>query len=1164
MPAAPPMDAPPAPPAPPMDGALAPPAPPMDSPSDSLDALLAPPLYAPPPPPPPPAADDDPLAALVGDADILPGPDMTETSSAESADANLDLLAPPPPPPPPPPQMDVFADDDLLAMPEDPLAGLDASADVFPSASDESGDSDPLAPIPESSGAMSGPSEDHSGARVRPAEIVDGITGDKLVSILSEIEVATLNANGDIISQSVDGTLTLENTSEKDRVWDIDVFLTGTNACDFAEDRLKLQELESSTSHTFNYSVEGPRMLTLRETIDSNPERAQEASFSLENGVESTTITLILEVENICGVSLDGVTVKRTIPDSFTVTESAEFTLDDGGLTWDVGSLGAGESRSLNIPTTVNVNSIDEIDVGHATATYAAKATLSGSSFAEVDGCARGFSYMAVDEDERPGVWRCQAVFENRSSFAVDLVLLKVNMTGQDDPLFNIADVPEDVPPNGKWESEVMTVESEEKPHFSQELTYSVIPRASEKTSGTLTLDSQTISVLETNVTKKMNMTVLRSYRPADVKCEMVIENNGSSPINLMRITDDVPGLFDSPDLDTMQIDIDGDPLISDQYRVELKPGVSLEETRLSPDGSGHTMQITIGTKGPIGLEPGGSLRIRYDLHAPDPSPGNDLVAAPARVDFSAERYGPVATRGAAEAPTIRVSHKRRKFNTGKEVFPAGGAGRYEVLIMFHNRSDTALEELTLEDIIPAAFELKSHRITSSISGERDIEANQESHNEGSKVSWEIGLIEKDERIEILYEILGDPEVEFSVSDAQEFHGATFGDEVDEDYLNQAPSLVIEEPEVVEEEESEDDDEGEENASTDDDSGDDDEGEDESDDEDDDNSDDAETEILPMGFSENVMSQVMATHGIEDRDAFLEHAKDFDSDNNNYLNTNEFTTAAEAWVATHSDDDAGGDNEESEGSDEPDDDSGDADADEGSEDEDTSIDDGDADAADDDTEETEGESQSDSEAEDDSDADTDAGDESSSDEESTDSASTDDHSGIDDSGSVLDQLVGLAEDEPTEVEVAAESEGDTGMDDMMAMLGSVSTSGDGADLEDSLAGDSLPPPPPPPPGMPAPPDPPAPPSPPMDAPAPPPPGMPASPAPPAPPSPPMDAPAPPALSGMPAPPPPPGMPAPPASPAPAVVMADPKMCPICSKQNPAEASVCETCSFTFP
>ena len=47
-------------------------------------------------------------------------------------------------------------------------------------------------------------------------------------------------------------------------------------------------------------------------------------------------------------------------------------------------------------------------------------------------------------------------------------------------------------------------------------------------------------------------------------------------------------------------------------------------------------MEITIGQKGPIGLNPGQKMSISYPLVAPDPSPANDVVAAPARIDFSA------------------------------------------------------------------------------------------------------------------------------------------------------------------------------------------------------------------------------------------------------------------------------------------------------------------------------------------------------------------------------------------------------------------------------------------------------------------------------------------------------------------------------------------------
>jgi hypothetical protein len=172
---------------------------------------------------------------------------------------------------------------------------------------------------------------------------------------------------------------------------------------------------------------------------------------------------------------------------------------------------------------------------------------------------------------------------------------------------------------------------------------------------------------------------------------------------------------------------------------------------------------------------------IRYPLHAPDPSPQNELLAAPIRADFSMERFGPVATRTVELPPIIKVVHRRRKISTGKEVFPGGGPGRYEILLMFDNNSDSALKDLALHDIVPGTFSIESSSVKSSISGERDISTTKESARDGIKVTWQIGRIEKGERVEVVYEIQGDTEAEYKVSDAQDFHGATFGDEVDEE-----------------------------------------------------------------------------------------------------------------------------------------------------------------------------------------------------------------------------------------------------------------------------------------------------------------------------------------------------------------------------------------------
>ncbi len=554
-------------------------------------------------------------------------------------------------------------------------------------------------------------------------------------------------------------------------------------------------------------------MLVVRERLDTKPDRGQDRSTSSVCSKEAQTISIEVEVENVGPVDLHDVEVTRDIPSQLTVAGGDSHTVNQGALTWVVGTLSPGGKRTLPLTADLVSEVIDPIDAGTTSATYRADATLSAMSVTELDAFCRGFSFMDVDEDERPDNWACQAIFENRSSFAVDLVRLQVKLAGSDDLLYDITDVEKDVLPDGIWKSSVEIVPSTEKPNFNQELGFTVIPRVTHSTNGAIELQQHVITVLEAEVNKNYSVDVLRSFREAAVDAEITVKNTGSSTVNLMRMTDDIPGLFNHPDIEQVLCSIDGKDLIRDQFRIEVKEGLSLESERVSPDGPGHTMLLTIGTKGPIGLEPGQTLTVSYPLVAPDPSPDNDVVAGPLRCDFSAERYGPVATRMLDEVPIVRVIHKRRKFSTGKEVFPAGGAGRYEVMIMFQNRSDSALEDLILHDVVPAAFEIKGYNIRSDAKGNREAEMEKEAMDDGTKVTWHLDVIEKDERIEVIYELVGDADVEYKVSEAQEFHGASFGDEVDED-LPPLPSEESQEEEPTDDEE--DDDAGGEEADSDD------------------------------------------------------------------------------------------------------------------------------------------------------------------------------------------------------------------------------------------------------------------------------------------------------------------------------------------------------------
>ena len=864
-----------APPAPP-EAPEMPPMPEAPAADPLMDPLAAPPAPPEMPPMPPmpeaPAADPlmDPLAAPPAPPEMPPMPPMPE---APAADPLMDPLgAPPAPPemPPMPPMPDAPAADPLM----DPLAAPPAPPEMPPMP--DAPAADPLAslslgdttdaPLPDL--APSDLTGEQAGATIRSRAEVEAVPGDKLEGTLHEVETTTLNADGNIIKQNVKGTLTVNNPSSDDRIYDIDVLLDNIDSTDLGGEHVSVDELEPSKNHTESYKVSGKQMMTLRERLDTNPSRSQERSLSVAIGEDPGPLALELEVENLSGVELHDVVVTRPLASAMHFEMAAGAELEDGKITWTVGRLQAGEKQTLTLEGTISVESTKAIKAGKASATYKADATLSNMSFRELDAFCRGFTYMRVREDERPDNWICQAIFENRSSFAVDLTKLQVSMKGSEDLLFDIHDVDQDVTPNGKWESEERTVMAQSEPDFTYDLSYTVLPKAVQSSEGTMTLEEKKLEVLEAEVEKTYSTGNLRSYRAQKIQATMTLVNKGSSTINLMRITDDIPGLFEAPTHEQLTIKIDGKAIDDDQYKAEISEGITIEKEHRSPDGQGHTMMLTVGTRGPIGLKPGKKLEISYPLSAPDPSPGNERVDAPARIEFSAERFGPICTREPSETPSVKVVHNRRNFSAGKQAIPLGGKGRYEVLILFENNGDTALSDLYINDVLPPQFEIKEWEMKSADGKRDDVTMTSEEGEGGLHILWHVPKVEKGERLEVSFDIKGSGEVDAEA--LNRFHGVHFGDEIESDDL---PAL---ETETEEADASEDVAEEASEAA----------------------SEDASEDSAPkMKFREDMLLRVMDAAGIDagHRDAFVEFAAAYDHDDNGYLKKAELEDAAAAW-----------------------------------------------------------------------------------------------------------------------------------------------------------------------------------------------------------------------------------------------------------------------------
>ncbi|MBT7961718.1 MAG: DUF11 domain-containing protein [Euryarchaeota archaeon] len=851
---APPMDAPPAPPG-------MPPMPPMPETAPAADASAL--LGGAPPAPPMPEMEAPPMDAPPAPPGMPPMPPMPETAPAADASALLGGA----PPAPPMPEMEAAP-----APPADASSLLGGSAALLGSPVEESKEIPALPSTLASDPVLGTPDNlvgEQAGAVIRSSAEVDEVLGDKLEGTLHEVEESTLTADGEIVKQTVKGVLTVNNPSADDRIYDIDVLLDHADSTDIGGDHVSVDELEAGANYSMKYKVSGKRMLVLRERLDTNPARSQEHSMSVASGEEGGPVAMEIEVENTATVPIHGVTVTRPLPDELTFENTGTATVEGNELTWNVGDLAAGEKQVLSIEGTIVVSGTKAIDAGVASATYSSESTLSDLNFRELDAFCRGFSYMRVREDERPDNWLCRTTFENRSSFAVDLVKLQVRMKGSEDLLFDIGDVRQDVKPHGKWESDERSVMALSKPDFTTNLAYTILPRASRSTEGSISLQSKKFEVVEADLTKSYSSTGLRSFRKQSVNSTLTLTNNGSADINLMRITDDIPGLFEAPDVSKISIKVNGKEIDTEQIKAEINSGITLEKNNRSPDGDGFTLTITVGARGPVGLKPGKNMSIEYELVAPGPTEHEGLtISAPARTEFSAERYGPVCTRDATDAPSVKIIHNRRKFGAGKMTQKIGGKGRHEVLIMFNNEGDTGLKDVTLKDVIPENFEIKDWLIRGNGEKREDCQMTREQAEDGTHLAWNIPLVGKDEEIMISFEITGPGAIDGELGNI--FHGVHFGDE---DESIDAPTPVKDAVEETTEEPAE---EASEEAVA----------------------EESEEDNEPkVSWREDVLLRVMSTAGIDvsDRDAFVAHAANFDLDDNGYLKKAELEAAAEAW-----------------------------------------------------------------------------------------------------------------------------------------------------------------------------------------------------------------------------------------------------------------------------
>ena len=599
--------------------------------------------------------------------------------------------------------------------------------------------------------------------------------GDAVICRIREKELTVIDSEGVIESREVDGSVEILNPSVVDRIWGVSLHLDGTGSTSMDEEAINLREIQPDSSHLTSYTADPEPLLSIREIIDSEPVRDEVPSNSLPYTSEPHPVKVKIEIENVGSDPLIDIEIVRSIPPEWEFFPDLGYSVSEDALIWKIPRLDISEVKSLDLEPIISISSTQSIGSGEISATYKSPGLLSTLVPISLRASTRHVSYVTATEGERPGEWGCVCSFENASSFSLTMEAASMEVVGREEPLLSISGMKEVVRPMAKWESQSVPYTSNERPRFTQKIQSSVAPAIDIGSAGSLILRSKSLPIVDARVEKGYAKSRIRSYTEDVVQTKIKVENVGSATINLLRMVDDLPPIFEKVKLSDISVEIGSRVVDTENMRLDIVDGRSLTVEEIS--GDGHTIQLLIGTTSPVALQPGEVLTIKYPAITSDPSATGMPIGSPCRGDLSSERHGPVITRECVKIPAISVITQRREVRTGKSIFPGPELGQHEIRLLFTNTSDTPLEDVTILDSIGLKFEMLSSEV--SVTTGRTIEVNHSSEkNDRSEIHrWGVGRVECGESIEVVAlieseDLAADPEAEGSL-------GAEFGEEAE-------------------------------------------------------------------------------------------------------------------------------------------------------------------------------------------------------------------------------------------------------------------------------------------------------------------------------------------------------------------------------------------------
>ncbi|MHA1673856.1 MAG: hypothetical protein ACTSYI_09525 [Promethearchaeota archaeon] len=572
---------------------------------------------------------------------------------------------------------------------------------------------------------------------------------------IQEYEDFILTPDNAVESSTGKGTLNIHNTSEHNRLWNVELTIDELTLASNLVKINKKDALEPNVIWNFDYQIPNllKPILRLEEIIDTSLEDEGINHNFTQNANNFVSIQLLLE--NTTDNPIEKIELVKDIPDYL---HELKVSREDIGknnldvstrkLAWSIDSLGPHETAHLEIKGRTEIKDSADKSGNDIKVDYKSfKVSRTGlvPSIRALTDTMTGID--SEEDDSKPGWWNCVLEFENESEYELTIQSVKVShkiTTGQE----VIVDIKPDVivAPKAEW-THSFSLNSVNVPELSPELVFTPNYSIREQINGHITKTASTFQVIETFVEKNINPATVNANANTQMEFTNSITNKGTASIESIELKDTIPRDFEVPEL----IDIvayianaQGDKIMS----------VGPENCQLSISPQDKVLQNSHDIKMVYtGLnkefKPGCQLVVKYPIMARNPQPNVAYETPVLTTSFTTPR-GPGYDRATESMPLIGIAYVKRKINTAKSISPSGIKGVFSIKIKIRNKGGVELQNLTVEEIIPAGFTAQEFRPDNL-----KPEFIEEGSNGNSKIRWHIDILNPGDSLKLDYNCHG-------------------------------------------------------------------------------------------------------------------------------------------------------------------------------------------------------------------------------------------------------------------------------------------------------------------------------------------------------------------------------------------------------------------------